>query len=82
MDKNLVEGEWKNYIFKIANPTEDRAGILKHLRHTYYLEEPCQKYLGRCDTKEAELDAIVSAMLYHNLTLVAIDKASQKVCPI
>jgi len=69
----FVEGDWKNFTFKMAKP-EDYPGILDHLRQNFYKDEPQNKMLGQSEQKTKDMDTMAMFYLEQNLSFFVVDR--------
>jgi len=78
-----IEGEWKNFVFKLATK-EDHPKILAALRKTYYREEPTCKLFGYTEERADEIDKLVKAYLNlnENLSFYVEDKLTGKIAGV
>ncbi|CAL8092428.1 unnamed protein product [Orchesella dallaii] len=76
-----VEGEWKSFVFRMAQPS-DCANILAHLRQNFYRDEPLCKHVGYEDAMADEFDIFAPAALKDNLSFIAVDKATDKIAGV
>lgn len=76
---SYVEGEWKNFRFRMAEPAFYPC-ILEHLRTNVYEDEPLNRIAGNSDVKANELDNLAIQYMEENLSFFAIDTNSNKVC--
>ncbi|CAL8134424.1 unnamed protein product [Orchesella dallaii] len=70
-----VEGEWKNFVFRMAKPS-DYPSILEHLWTNFFPDEPLGRHIGQEETMRQDFYANVSAALPENLSFIAVDKAN------
>ncbi|CAL8134422.1 unnamed protein product [Orchesella dallaii] len=76
-----VEGEWKNFVFRMALPS-DHPAILTHIHKSYIPDEPLGKHIGREEAMSEDFNANVQAALDKNLTFMAIDKLKNKIAGV
>jgi hypothetical protein len=77
-----VEGEWKDFVFKMAKP-EDNPRILEILRKYFYPHEILCSMI--CSTEEEfnlmakDFECVIEGVLSENLSFLAEDKKTGKV---
>jgi len=76
-----VEGEWKSFVFRMAQPS-DYPSILAHLRQNFYRDEPLCRHIGYEDALADEFDTFVSGAFNDNLSFIAVDKATDKIAGV
>jgi len=79
----FVEGEWKNFVFKMATP-ETYPLILANLRKVFYRDEPLCKLAGYSEEFADEIDKFVLYSLnkHDGLTFYAEEKGTGKVAGV
>ncbi len=76
----MVEGEWKNFVFKVIT-SENKARVYEHLRNNFYDGEPICNYFGGCTELCAkEFENFYDEVIPLNLSFLAEDKETQEVC--
>ncbi|CAL8074511.1 unnamed protein product [Orchesella dallaii] len=78
---SLVEGEWKNFRFRMAEPTFYPC-ILEHLHTCVYQDEPLNRIAGDSEVKANELDNLAIQYMEENLSFFAIETNSNKVAGV
>jgi len=75
---SLVEGEWKNFIFKRIEP-EDYLIVLDHVVKYFLIDEPTCAPLGWSLEFQEEMYTAVTTMMDDGLSFYALDKRSREV---
>jgi len=76
-----VEGEWKNFVFKMAEPIHAKI-ILEHMRKNFYRDEPLCKGVGYDDDMADDFDELIVQVLPDKLSFIALEKGSDKVAGV
>jgi len=75
---SLVEGEWKDFIFKRIEP-EDYQIVLDHVVKYFLIDEPTCALLGWSIEFQKEMCTAVTTMMDDGLSFYAVDKKSREV---
>lgn len=73
----FVEGDWKDFTFKMIKP-EHYPQVLDHLRRNFYVDEPLNKYLGQGEAKTRDMDKIGTIYMEQGISFMAIHKPTGK----
>lgn len=73
-----VEGTWKNFQFRMAQPS-DYPQILVHMRNNFYRDEPLCRHSGYEDSMADDFDVFVLGALSDNLSFIAVDATNNEV---
>jgi len=73
-----LEGQWKNFVFRIAD-SDTYPVILEHLHRNVYEDELLNKLAGNSETKANELDHLAIEYMEEGLSFFAQDTVSKKV---
>lgn len=74
----VVEGDWKSFRFQMVKPS-DFPAVLLHLRNNFYRDEPLCYHAGYNEEMADDFDIYVTQALEDNLSIMAVDKATNKV---
>lgn len=77
----VVEGDWKSFRFQMVQRS-DHPAVLLHLRNNFYQDEPLNNHAGYDDDLANDIDSHVAIALEDNLSIMALDKATNKVFSI
>lgn len=75
---DIVEGEWKNFVFKRITH-DDHSRVLEHFRKYFLLEEPTCQLLGCTDLFVQQMEATTLGLLKDNLSFLVEEKTSKEV---
>jgi len=71
----FIEGEWKNFVFKMAKP-EDFPKVLQHMRSSFYVDEPLNKAIQYDEEDQKEMDKSILEVLDKGISFMALDKTT------
>jgi predicted GNAT family acetyltransferase len=76
-----IEGEWKDYEFKMVT-TADADLVAKHVREHFLPEETMNKFLGWSEENAVDHDRLVYWALSHGMSFIVLHKETQELAGV